>query len=72
MNSFRSALELLLALGFGQLANGPVTLLRRYAEVAEAHGVETRLMVTGPGRDGLCLLELGETFVVAERFTVRA
>jgi hypothetical protein len=61
--------DALLALGFGQLANGPVTLLRRYAEVAEAHGVATRLTVTGPGRDGLSLLELGETYVVAERFT---
>jgi hypothetical protein len=63
-------LETLLALGYGQLANGPVTLLRRYAAVAEAHGVVTRLIVTGPGRAGLCLLELGETYVVAERFSV--
>ena len=46
-----------------------MTLLRRYAEVAREHGVETRLIVTGPGRAGLCLLELGETYVVAERFT---
>src|SRR4051794_36814593 len=62
--------EALLEIGYGQLANGPVTLLRRYAEVAEGHGVQTRLTVTGPGREGLCLLELGETYVVAERFTV--
>jgi hypothetical protein len=62
--------EALLQIGYGQLANGPVTLLRRYAEVAHAHGVQTRMTVTGPGRDGLCLLELGETYVVAERFTV--
>jgi hypothetical protein len=62
--------EGLLELGFGQLANGPVTLLRRYAEVADGHGVETRLTITGPGRPGLCLLELGETYVVAERFSV--
>jgi hypothetical protein len=62
--------EGLLALGYGQLANGPVTLLRRYAAVAEAHGVATRLTVTGPGRAGLCLLELDETYVVAERFSV--
>jgi hypothetical protein len=62
--------EALLDLGYGQLANGPVTLLRRYAAVAEAHGVSTRLTPTGPGRNGLCLLELGETYVVAERFTV--
>jgi hypothetical protein len=61
--------EALLELGYGQLANGPVTLLRRYAAVAEAHGVSTRLTLTGPGRDGLCLLELGETYVIAERFT---
>ena len=61
--------EALLELGYGQLANGPVTLLRRYAAVAEAHGVSTRLTLTGPGRNGLCLLELGETYVVAERFT---
>jgi hypothetical protein len=66
---FAGRLELLLSLGFGQLANGPVTLLRRYAEVASEHGVETSLIVTGPGRNGLCLLELGESFVVAERFT---
>lgn len=62
-------LELLLSLGYGQLANGPATLLRRYAEVAEAHGIVARLTVTGPGRAGLCLLELGETYVVAERFS---
>lgn len=65
---FAGRLELLLALGFGQLANGPVTLLRRYAAVAAEHGAETSLVVTGPGRSGLALLELGETFVVAERF----
>ena len=69
MNSFLGV-EALLELGYGQLANGPVTLLRRYAEVAEAHGVDTRLTVTGPGRNGLCVLELGETYVVAERFTI--
>ena len=69
VNSFLGV-EALLDLGYGQLANGPVTLLRRYAEVAEAHGVATRLTITGPGRTGLCLLELGETSVVAERFTV--
>ena len=55
--------------GYGQLASGPVTLLRRYAGVAEEHGVATHLTVTGPGRNGLALLELGETFVVAERFS---
>jgi len=69
VNSFLGV-EALLELGYGQLANGPVTLLRRYAEVAEAHGVDTRLTVTGPGRNGLCVLELGETYVVAERFTI--
>jgi hypothetical protein len=68
VNSFLGV-QALLELGYGQLANGPVTLLRRYAEVAEAHGVSTRLTLTGPGRGGLCLLELGETYVVAERFT---
>jgi hypothetical protein len=61
--------ETLLQMGFGQLANGPMTLLRRYAEVAAAHGVDTHLTVTGPGRNGLCVLELGETYVIAERFT---
>jgi hypothetical protein len=61
--------ENLLEIGYGQLANGPVTLLRRYADVAHAHGVQTRMTITGPGREGLCLLELGETYVVAERFT---
>jgi hypothetical protein len=64
------SLETLLAHGYGQLANGPVTLLRRYAAVADAHGVATQLVVTGPGRAGLILLELGETYVVAERFSV--
>jgi hypothetical protein len=63
-------LERLLEIGYGQLANGPLTLLRRYAEVAAEHGVETRLTISGPGRNGLCLLELGETYLVAERFTV--
>jgi hypothetical protein len=69
MNSLVS-LETLLTHGYGQLANGPATLLRRYADVADAHGVATRLVVTGPGRTGLLLLELGETYVVAERFSV--
>lgn len=59
-----------LAIGYGRLASGPVTLLRRYANVADDHGVATNLTVTGPGRGGLTLLELGTTFVVAERFTV--
>ncbi|WP_037501834.1 hypothetical protein [Solirubrobacter soli] len=61
--------ETLLKLGYGQLANGPITLLRRYAEVAHAHGVQTQMTITGPGREGLCLLELGESYVIAERFT---
>jgi hypothetical protein len=47
-----------------------VTLLRRYADVAGGHGLKTSLTVTGPGRTDLSLLELGETFVVAERFSV--
>ena len=47
-----------------------MTLLRRYASVADRHGVVTNLTVTGPGRAGLSLLELGDSFVVAERFTV--
>jgi hypothetical protein len=62
-------LETLFTLGYGQLAVGPATLLRRYAEVAVEHGVATRLVITGPGRAGLYLLELGETYVVAERFS---
>jgi hypothetical protein len=69
INHFGGRLDGLLSLGFGQLANGPVTLVRRYAAVAEAHGVQTRLTPTGPGRDGLYLLELGESSVVAERFS---
>ncbi len=59
-----------LALGYGRLAAGPVTLLRRYAHVAEENGVSTNLTVTGPGRAGLTLLELGDSFAVAERFSV--
>ncbi len=59
-----------LAVGYGRLASGPVTLLRRYASVAEDYGVATNLTVTGPGRAGLTLLELGDSFVVAERFSV--
>jgi hypothetical protein len=47
-----------------------VTLLRRYADVADTHGVETNLTVTGPGRNDLCLLELGDSLIVAERFSV--
>jgi hypothetical protein len=66
---FERGLAERLAVGYGQLASGPVTLLRRYAEAAEAHGVATHLTLTGPGRTGLALLELGETFVVAERFS---
>ena len=59
-----------LAVGYGRLASGPVTLLRRYAHVADDHGVATNLTVTGPGRGGLTLLELGDTYVVAERFSI--
>ena len=44
-------------------------VLRRYAEVASEHGVDTNLIVTGPGRAGLSLLELGDSFVVAVRFS---
>ena len=56
------------------LAAGFVILIvavagRRYAEVAHAHGVQTQMTITGPGREGLCLLELGESYVIAERFT---
>ena len=59
-----------LAVGYGRLASGPVTLLRRYAHVADGYGVATNLTVTGPGRGGLTLLELGDTYVVAERFSI--
>jgi hypothetical protein len=58
-----------LAVGYGRLASGPVTLLRRYASVAGGHGVATNLTITGPGRTDLSLLELGDSFVVAERFS---
>ena len=67
---FEDGLAERLAVGYGQLASGPVTLLRRYASVADEHGVATHLTVTGPGRNGLALLELGDSFVVAERFSV--
>jgi hypothetical protein len=63
------ALGELLDVGYGRLASGPVTLLRRYADVAATHGVATHLTVTGPGRAGLCLIELGDSYVVAERFS---
>src|SRR5262249_23318469 len=59
-----------LSVGYGRLASGPVTLLRRYADVAGGHGVETNLIVTGAGRSGLHLLELGDSFAVAERFSL--
>jgi len=68
--AFEEGLAERLAIGYGRLASGPVTLLRRYAHVADDHGVATNLTVTGPGRNGLTLLELGDTFVVAERFSV--
>jgi hypothetical protein len=68
--AFEDGLAERLAVGYGRLATGPVTLLRRYARVADAHGVATQLSVTGPGRAGLSLLELGNSFVVAERFSV--
>jgi hypothetical protein len=68
--SFEDGLAERLAVGYGRLASGPVTLLRRYADVADVHGIETNLTVTGPGRTDLCLLELGESYVVAERFSV--
>jgi hypothetical protein len=68
--AFEEGLADRLAIGYGRLASGPVTLLRRYAHVAAENGVATNLTVTGPGRGGLTLLELGDTFVVAERFSV--
>ena len=68
--SFEDGLAERLAVGYGRLASGPVTLLRRYADVAGGHGVETNLTVTGPGRNDLCLLELGDSLIVAERFSV--
>ena len=68
--AFEEDLAERLAVGYGRLASGPVTLLRRYADVAGGHGVETRLTITGPGRSGLRLLELGDSFVVAERFSL--
>ena len=67
---FEDGLAERLAIGYGRLASGPVTLLRRYASVAEDYGLSTNLTVTGPGRAGLSLLELGDSFVVAERFSV--
>jgi hypothetical protein len=66
--AFEEDLHERLAIGYGRLASGPVTLLRRYADVAGGHGVETNLTVTGAGRAGLSLLELGDSFVVAERY----
>lgn len=68
--AFEEGLAARLAVGYGRLASGPVTLLRHYAHVADDHGVATNLTVTGPGRPGLSLLELGDTFVIAERFSV--
>lgn len=70
-DSWDGGLSGLLAVGYGRLASGPATLLRRYARVAEAHGVATRLTVTGPSRNGLTLLELGGSYVIAERFSAR-
>lgn len=68
--AFEEGLAARLAVGYGRLASGPVSLLRRYAHVADDHGIATSLTVTGPGRPGLTLLELAETFVIAERFSI--
>jgi hypothetical protein len=67
---FEDGIATRLSIGYGRLASGPVTLLRRYASVAGRHGLATNLTITGPGRAGLSLLELGDSFVVAERFSV--
>ena len=67
--AFEDDLAERLRVGYGRLASGPVTLLRAYAGVAERHGVDAHLTVTGPGRAGLSALELGDSFVVAERFS---
>src|SRR6201999_255782 len=58
--AFEEGLEERLAVGYGRLASGPVTLLRHYADVAAMYGVETNLTITGAGRTGLSLLELGD------------
>lgn len=67
--AFEEGIAARLAVGYGRLASGPVTLLRRYATVAGRHGLATNLTITGQGRAGLALLELGDSFVVAERFS---
>ena len=59
-----------LAVGYGRLASGPVTLLRRYASVAEDYGVAHEPDRHRPRPRRALLLELGDSFVVAERFSV--
>jgi hypothetical protein len=60
----------LLTHSFGRLAEGPVSLLERYARVAAGYGVATHLTLTAPARNGLRLLDLEHSQVVAERFKV--
>ncbi len=65
-------------MGHGQLAEGPVSLLREYANVARAHHLKTNILETGPQKrldpvterwvpfpSGLRLLDMGESYVVA-------
>jgi hypothetical protein len=81
VNTDAGGLAALLGGGYGRLATGPVTLLRAFGEALERDGVRASLVTTGrasrylghetgwtpPPRD-LSVLDLGESWVVAESF----
>jgi hypothetical protein len=69
--------------GHGQIASGPLPVLDAYARVLETHNVSVRMVGRAPARTWdevamryrdlptrLRVLDLGESFVVAQRFTL--
>jgi hypothetical protein len=65
-------LDELLSGGFGQLADGPLPLIREYEAVLRTHGVDTFVHVwdSNPyGNRNAKLLVIGSGFVIAEEFS---
>ena len=78
-SSARAPLSARIALRYGTLAEGPVTLLEAYAEVLKGHGAATNLFSFRPplcwdgarwaeAPDGLSACVLGESYIVARHF----
>lgn len=65
-------LDELLSGGFGQLAQGPLTLIREYEAALQRNGVDTHVHVWNPNpisNMNAKLLVVGNGFVIAENFS---